>query len=273
MIAVGATMFAQGCGTTTPPAAPAPTFSLKGSTSKTVTAFNLRRQLWDFLAPKSAFSGNNFSGILHGIPSNVRVKMYAVYLSLSADCSSPVLVQDYGAGIVKNLTNGETLFTGSPPDGSYKCMIMKISDQITFNIAQTDVTWWQANYSGSACSSATTDYVFDAYRDDGSTTTPWVDLSGVAVAAHGTNAAPVEDVMYMFLTTSPVDAKANGVDVYMTGQAIQMTLAAGVTGVPVPGTGTFYYDFSAPASGGTVSGDPASTTVCKLDGAFEWGYR
>ncbi len=271
----GSAIFVQSCARkTAPAAAAAATFELKGSTSKTAAAASLMRQIWNLLDTQSAFGGASFSGVLHGIPSNVRVKMYAVYLSLNADCTSPVLVQDYGvAGAVKNLTGGETLFSGNPPDGTYKCMIMKLSDQIKFNVTQSDVTWWQTNHAGSACNNAATDYVFDGYRDDGSVSTPSVDLDGVAIAPRGTNAAPVDDVMFMFVTTAPTTAKANGVDVNATGQTIEMTLAAGVTGVVVPGTGTFYYDFSAPSTGGTLSGDPASTDVCKIDGPFEWGYR
>ncbi len=275
----GATIFVQSCGkaaaTAAPEAAasPTPTYELKGSTTQFASAASIMRQIWNFLDSGNVFGGTDFNGVLHGTPTNVRIKMFAAYLSLNEDCSSPVLVQDYGAGVEKSLSSGETLFSGTPPNGTYKCLIIKFSDQFKFNVAQADVAWWQTNHSGSACSSATTDFVFDAYRYDPADANRWVDLNGTAVTPHGTDAAPAEDPVYFFLSTSPTAAKANGVDVYAKRQTAQLTLATGVTGIVVPGTGTFFYDFSAQATNGTISGDPAKTSVCKLDGVFVWGYR
>src|SRR5205814_709697 len=69
------------------------------------------------------------SGVTFGGAASFTITLYTLYVSASADCSSPVLVQDHGAaGLDKDFMTGPVLFEGSPAAGTYPCVMFKMSD-------------------------------------------------------------------------------------------------------------------------------------------------
>ena len=95
-----------------------------------------------------------------------------------------------------------TLGTGNPPDGTYECVIIKMADLIKFT----------PSASAGLCT-AGTQYVSDVCRVDNSGMTQSPDGVGAPTMCRGTDAAPVADPVYLYLTTNPGQAK--GGDTFM----------------------------------------------------------
>jgi len=69
------------------------------------------------------------SGAVFGPAGSLTIKLYSLYISTNADCSSPQLVQDLGAaGVNKDFMTNPVLFEGTPTAGTYQCVMMKMSD-------------------------------------------------------------------------------------------------------------------------------------------------
>jgi len=71
-------------------------------------------------------------------PSSVKIKVYGVALSLSADCSSPVNVFSSTTGTEVDFVNALTLGGGNPADGTYNCVMITMSDNIKVTPATTE---------------------------------------------------------------------------------------------------------------------------------------
>ncbi|MFO0761232.1 MAG: hypothetical protein U0359_32435 [Byssovorax sp.] len=156
-----------------------------------------------------------------GTPSSVAIGLYSLYLGLTPDCADLQLAQDYGSQpLIVDLAASSTLFSTSPPDGAYPCVVFKMSDQIHF---RTSTTF-------DACE-AETDYVADVYR---SGQTGYLDPDGLYVNGQGDDLNPVNDPFALVMTTSPTAAIAHGFDAHQV-----LGLASALT---VPGTATFVWD-------------------------------
>lgn len=158
-------------------------------------------------------------------PRSMPIVMYALYVSQQADCSSPVLVKDYGsAGEVKDFAAHPILFQAEPEAGTYPCMIFRMSDVLTMTPDRTF----------GPCDSTQT-YVGDIYRDGES---DWIDQDGNQIVGHGTDdaAGAVDDHVAIFFTTDSTAALARGVSSH---QLVPLG-----TPLVAPGRSTLYWDMS-----------------------------
>jgi hypothetical protein len=152
--------------------------------------------------------------------SAIKVGMYALYVSKNSDCSSPVLVTDYGSTpSVKNFVAGDDLFSGSPAAGTYNCAAIKMSDVVQFTPAG-DMAPCQSG-------TLTSEDIYPAGSND------FRDLNLGQVVGHGGNGAGVDDQVYLIFTTDPVAAEARG---FSAGQVVPM-----LTALTPPATGTFVW--------------------------------
>jgi hypothetical protein len=162
------------------------------------------------------------SNAVFGPASSLTIKVYALYISTNADCSSPQLVQDLGAGENKDFMANPALFEGTPTNGTYQCVMMKMSDVLTMTPGATF----------GACTAGTS-YSGDIYRDG---QTDFVDVNLNPVVGHGTDSLPVDDQVTIFMTRDPAAAQARGISSH---QAIPL-----VSSLVVPGQTTFHMDAS-----------------------------
>lgn len=155
-----------------------------------------------------------------GDPASLLIGMYALYISPNADCSSPILVQDYGAtASVKDFVNQPTLFSGSPDPGSYQCVAIKMSDVITVSPGTT----FGNCHSGVL-------YPGDIYRDG---ETDWKDIDLNPITGTGTDAAPADDRVLLVLSRDTTAAIARG---FSTHQVLDLG-----SDLVAPGQSTFYW--------------------------------
>jgi hypothetical protein len=159
--------------------------------------------------------------ILSGDPASMSVGMYALYLSANEDCSEPILVADYGATAQpKDFMQSPVLFTGSPAAGTYKCVIFKMSDVI----GMVPATSFGACVAG-------TFYEGDIYREGQS---DWKDAELNPIIGTGTDDAPIDDHVAIFLTGNPAAVEARGVS--------QNQVVLLHSDLVVPGQSTFYWN-------------------------------
>lgn len=194
-----------------------------------------------------------------GSPTSFKLTVYKAYLSTSATCSNPVLLQDYGAsGSEFNMFEAPTLFSGTPSGGTYNCLILEISDNLKIKVDATAVT------THAGCVDSTTEYTHDIYRqgdpDDGS----WIDINGSAVDATGSRPAPGADRIFAFASTSASAAGvvANGVAVHANQW---MPLSGALT---APGQVTYFWD----ATDGISNANDGGTDYCVIEEVTQ-GFR
>src|SRR5215203_6015025 len=123
--------------------------------------------------------------------SSLKLQVYSVMLSTSPLCTSPVTVFSSPAATDVDFLASPTLGSGNPPDGTYHCVIIKMSDLIKFTPSTT-----------AGLCSASVQYTADVCRTDNIGTTQAPDGVGAASACMGTDAAPVSDAVYLYLTTN-----------------------------------------------------------------------
>lgn len=124
--------------------------------------------------------------------SSLKLQVYAVMLSTSPLCSSPVTVFSSPTATEVDFLAAPTLGSGNPPDATYNCVIIKMSDLIKFTPSST----------AGLCVGGT-QYTADVCRTDNSGSTQAPDAVGAPTACRGTDAAPVSDPVYLYLTTNP----------------------------------------------------------------------
>jgi hypothetical protein len=184
-----------------------------------------------------------------GTPTKLVMSVYALWLSPNTDCSDAVEVENYGDTPEDfDLIDSPTLFSGTPTPGTYQCLIMKISDNITFRSDATGVA------DNPSCVSTTTDHVFDIYRDDSGDDGTWIDIDGNTIAATGAVGDPGDDIVYIFGSTTPADLVAAGVSV---NQLLPLNSA-----LTLPGSATFVFDFTDQVSTNNNTG----TDYCWVEG-------
>jgi hypothetical protein len=123
--------------------------------------------------------------------SSLKLQVYSVMLSTSPLCTSPITVFSSATPTEVDFLAAPTLGSGNPPDGTYNCVVIKMSDLIKFT----------PSMSAGLCS-ATTQYTADVCRSDNSGTTQAPDAVGAPTVCTGTDAAPVANPVYLYLTTN-----------------------------------------------------------------------
>lgn len=209
--AVIATLGLNACGDATSPIAPPATLTVTGAAAAPATVAN---------HPNVSASPTD-TMVTNGDPSSIRVGVYTLWISQNADCSAPQLVQDHGPSAVQgDLMANPVLFSGSPANGTYACILIKMSDVVqfrsasTFGTCQTDV-----------------DYRQDIYRHGES---DWKDANLNSIIGHGTDGLPVDDQVTLVLTTSLQAAVARG---FSQNQVIPLQ-----SPLSVPAASTFYWN-------------------------------
>ncbi len=130
-------------------------------------------------------------------PENLFTKVYKMYVSENADCSDPVLVMDaetvLGEALIPmDMLLGPTLGSGEIADGTYECIVLKMSDQMSFTASATD----------GACTAGET-YDLDVCMDYGVeseaafTTNPVTGVETQCADAEGT-----DDTIYVYVSTN-----------------------------------------------------------------------
>ena len=159
------------------------------STMKKLNLIGLALSLSLGLGSRSASAGGDPSSP-GGDPSSLKVKVYAVYASLSPQCTNPVQIFRNDAGNFVDFLTNPTLGDGDLDDGTYNCVIIKMSSIIKHTPLTTQSTCVAATeYTGGVCN------VSDSATD--------LDDVPIACAGDGSNAGSVDNTIYMYLTTDP----------------------------------------------------------------------
>jgi len=124
--------------------------------------------------------------------SSLKLQVYSVMLSTSPQCTSPVTVFSSPTATEVDFLASPMLGSGNPPDATYNCVIIKMSDLIKFTPSSTL----------GLCTGGT-QYTADVCRTDNGGTTQAPDAAGAPTTCNGTDAAPVSDAVYLYLTTNP----------------------------------------------------------------------
>lgn len=142
-----------------------------------------------------SFGSNLFAGDTGLDPSSLSLKVYEVWLSISATCDKDDATQlhEDNNPSYRNMLVSPTIGEGELAKGKYKCVIMKVSDLIKFKPAEGGST------SG-GCDDETT-YTLDVCRTGDST----VDLDGTETDC---GVAGTDDAVYLYLSTA-VDGSEN----------------------------------------------------------------
>ena len=139
-------------------------------------------------------------------PTEVLISVYSIGLSTNADCSSPTIVLNNGSTPVEyNFTSTPQLGSAAVANGTYNCMIIKMSDIIKFRPATTSGT----------CT-AGTQYTIDVCRAGSGTYTP-LTISGTTgtygtagTACTGSTGTPANDQVTLFLSTQSTNTTGGG---------------------------------------------------------------
>lgn len=123
--------------------------------------------------------------------SSLKLSVYSVMLSTSPLCTSPVTIFNSATPVEVDFLATPTLGSGNPPDGTYNCVIIKMSDLIKYKPSTTSGT----------CSGAT-EYIADVCRSDNGGATLAPDATGSPTACNGTNSTASADAVFMYLTTN-----------------------------------------------------------------------
>jgi hypothetical protein len=172
-------------------------------------------------APRLPIAFSPPQTILTGDPAAVSIAMYALWISSNADCSAPTLVQNYGdAGSLKDLVQNPVLFSADAADGTYECVIFRMSDVVGFQSATTFGT----------CEAGTA-YEQDIYREG---QTDWKDADLNPIIGTGSDSIPMNDHVALVMTTDTTAAIARG---FSGNQTIALA-----SPLVVPGHSTFYWN-------------------------------
>jgi len=136
-------------------------------------------------------------------PASLVMNVYTAWISPSQDCSSPLLVFDSG-GAPKpfDMLKAPTLGGGNPPDGTYPCLILKMSSVVTVVPATTEGSCIAGQaFSHSICRA-----------DNGGVTTPIVAgnfVTDKACVGAGTDDPPTDNKVFLYLSTGSTLVKGS----------------------------------------------------------------
>ena len=215
---------------------PAPTLTIKGSSSAPPATFRSARGKLSFSSADPGLTGD---------PSSISLGMYALYVSTNADCSVYATLVDNGTMVsYKDFATNPTLFVASPTDGTYNCVALRMSDVLRFKPATT---------FGTCVAGA--EYEQDIYRAD-SDSIPWKDIDLNDVVGTGSDSIPMDDNVTIVMTTDTAAAMARG---FSKSQIVPLG-----SGLVVPGSSTFYWG----AEGTVSTGDGRPCGLEKGSPAF-----
>ncbi len=120
--------------------------------------------------------------------SSLKLQVYAVMLSTSAQCSNPVTVFSSSTPTEVDFLATPTLGSGNPPDATYNCVIIKMSDTLKFKPSSND---------GAFCTGGV-EYSTDVCQTGEFSQAP--DAVGAPTACSSAHA----DVVYLYLSTGRV---------------------------------------------------------------------
>ena len=192
--------------------------------------------------------------------SSLKLKVYSVMMSTSPLCTSPITIFSSTVPTEVDFLATPTLGSGNPPDGTYNCIIIKMSDIIKFKPSASS-TWCHAG----------TEYSSDVCRADNSGTTRAPDASSAVTACAGTDASvnasvitpavPVSDVVYLYLTTN-TSAGSGGGNTFLQPATASSTNGLHLT-APLVISGIARSKFSVNAAGKV--GEDSSTQSCGMN--------
>ena len=168
--------------------------------------------------------------------SSLKLQVYSVMLSTSPLCTSPVTVFSSPTPTEVDFLASPTLGSGNPPDATYNCVVIKMSDIIKFTPSAT-----------SGLCTAGTQYAADVCRVDNGGTTQAPDAVGAPTACMGTDTAPVSDPVYLYLTTN-ASAGTGGGNTFMQPTSTSSTNGLNLT-APLVINGTAKSKFVVNATG------------------------
>ena len=168
--------------------------------------------------------------------SSLKLQVYSVMLSTSPLCTGPVTVFSSATPTEVDFLASPTLGSGNPPDATYHCVIIKMSDLIKFT----------PSASAGLCN-AGTQYTADVCRSDNGGMSQAPDTAGAATVCTGTDAAPVSDPVYLYLTTN-ASAGSGGGNTFMQPTSTASTDGLNLT-APLVVAGTARSKFVVNATG------------------------
>lgn len=186
-------------------------------------------------APNTIISGSAVSTALYqsllagnaGSPTSIKMKFYGLAVSLNEDCSDAEVVFDISTNPREfDLMTSPTLFSGTLTAGTYKCVIMRVSDNIKFKPDATAAGTFNSCVAG-------TEYTHDIYRADSGGA--WNDMDGQSIPSNGTREVPVSDIVELAASINTTAAATS----YHVDQVIGLSEA-----LVIPGASTFFADFS-----------------------------
>lgn len=169
--------------------------TIQVSNKKTVTTTSLK--IWEAISPLLLGPLAYAHGGTAGNPTKLTGKIFAAYASPNADCTSSVMLAESVGGVSLEFLDNPLLYTVDSVVA--KCLVVDISDNFAFR-ADADAA---AAFPG-VCATAT-DYTADLYRV-GATVVK--DRDGVDVIASGSDLAPAEDRLSIFISTDPAAVTA-----------------------------------------------------------------
>jgi hypothetical protein len=71
-------------------------------------------------------------------PSSILIKIYEMRVSHASDCSNSIVMFSNPNGVVQDFATNPSIGSGAIPNGSYQCIMVKLSNLITFTPATTE---------------------------------------------------------------------------------------------------------------------------------------
>ena len=160
-------------------------------------------------------------------PTELNIKVYKFAVSASTDCTNLITIYENSAPTAVNLLSNPTIGSGSLAEGTYPCIAMEMSDNITFVPASNE---------GSFCTAGTT-YTLDVCRTDNNGTSKLVDGSTTTCTGSYSGGTSVlgEDKVTIYMSTTG----ANGNEGFIPTSPFPLTSAFTVTAAA---TATFIVD-------------------------------
>ncbi len=157
-------------------------------------------------------------------PRYVNVKVYEVRLSQNANCTGGISVFRNASPSYQDWVNSPTLGSGAIPNGTYNCVMVKMSDYIHYTPSTTDGSWTHG-----VCTVGT-DNVLDVAHDEIA-----IDPDGnsQSLGVEGT-----ESIVWLYVRTG---ATGTGQNTWVPTGGIALTSPLVVNG---DGTHTMIFDFS-----------------------------
>jgi hypothetical protein len=113
------------------------------------------------LIAASLLAGGPVMAIPGGVtPGYVRVKVYEIRVAPNADCTGALTVYRTDSPSYQDWVNNPTIGSGAVPNGTYSCVMVRMSDNIHFTPSTTDPSW-----THSVCLVGS-DYVIDVAHDE-----------------------------------------------------------------------------------------------------------